>query len=124
MTDSLTVWLSEHARFPGLLGWGLRRPDDTACAHSFSPGFPVAAIEGVCHIVADTFLLLHLNRLPTGRVRWVFEKASLHCARRREGTYLAVLIARDSETTNADALERFLTEFKTLKTQNQTRTGE
>ncbi len=111
MKETLNLWLSNNGRLPGLLACGIRYPDTTSFTQTLAAGFPTIALENCLRCVADTFLVLQLNRLPADNVRWVYDKASLYCARRSDGICLVLIAAKDA-VSSGEAIDRLLAEFQ------------
>ena len=110
MKETLNLWLSNNGRLPGLLASGIRYPDSTSFTQTLAGGFPAMALENGLRCVADTFLVLQLNRLPADNIRWVYDKASLYCARRTDGICLVLIAAKDAPSSG-EAIDRLLAEF-------------
>ena len=111
MKETLNLWLSNNGRLPGLLACGIRYPDTSSFTQTLAAGFPTTALENSLRCVADTFLVLQLNRLPADHVRWVYDKASLYCARRSDGICLVLIAAKDA-VSSEKAIDRLLAEFQ------------
>ena len=88
MKESLSQWLSRRARLRGVLACGVRFPDKTSFTQSWSPEFTAPSLENALRCASDAFQVLKVNFFPNERVRWVYEKALLHCARREDGEWL------------------------------------
>jgi len=111
MKETLNLWATHRLRQPGVLACALRYPDATAFVQSYVPGFPPSAVENACRCVADTFLVLNLNRLPAEQLRWVFEKANLLCARRKDGVYLVLFVSRSQAEAETRELDQAIRDF-------------
>lgn len=111
MKETLNLWLSNNGRLPGLLACGIRYPDTSSFTQTLAAGFPSAALENSLRCVADTFLVLQLNRLPADNVHWVYDKATLYCARRSDGICLILIAAKDA-VSSAKAIDGLLAEFQ------------
>lgn len=117
MKEMLNLWLTTSARLPGVLAGGVKHSDNSTFAQGFSPGFPIEALENALRLVADAFLVLQLNRLPTDRVRWVYDKAFLYCTRRKDGAVLILAVARDPESCPPETVEALFQEYHALRGQ-------
>jgi hypothetical protein len=115
MKEAIHLWLHESARLPGILACGVRHADHSGFAQGFSPVFPQAALENAVRCVADTFMVLQLNRLPTERLRWVYDKAFLYATRRKDGSVLILATARDPESCPPETVEALFQEFHSLR---------
>ena len=58
--------------------------------------------------------VLPMNKISPGRLRWVYERALLHCERRTDGACLGVFTLRDEQSFDRDGLARMFTEFQML----------
>lgn len=115
MKDFLNQWLGRHARLRGVLACGVRFPDRTSLTQSWSPEFPEPSLDNAWRCASDAFQVLKVNFFPNERVRWVYEKAYLHCARRDDGICLGIFIAKDREAVDAVEIERLIAEFRVLR---------
>jgi hypothetical protein len=107
-------WLMQAVPLPGVLACGVRFIDQTALCRSYSRDFPVVALEQSLRCVADTFRVLSVHRLPGARLRWVYARAQLHCARRDDGTILTVFVSQESPGSASLDLENFIADFEAL----------
>lgn len=112
MKETLNLWLSRHARLPGVLACLLRYPDGTVFAQAWAEGFQGQSFEHVARGLADTFQVLQFNRIPAVHLRWVYQRALLYCARRADGTCLAVFTERDGGHTNPQTLQELFQGFQ------------
>ena len=115
MKESLSQWLSRRARLRGVLACGVRFPDKTSLTQSWSPEFTAPSLENAWRCASDAFQVLRVNFFPDERVRWVYEKATLHCACREDGTCLGIFTAKDRGTVDAAEIERVMSEFCALR---------
>jgi hypothetical protein len=72
------------------------------------------AVENALRCVVDMFQVLQLNRIPPGRLRWVYHGAYLHCERRADGACLGVFLSKEAEAVDHTGLERCFREFRAL----------
>lgn len=114
MKETLNLWLSRHARLPGVLACLLRYPDGTVFAQAWADGFAGRSFEHVARGLADTFQVLQFNRIPAMHLRWVYQHALLYCARRADGTCLAVFTAREGGQTDPQALQELFEGFQSV----------
>jgi hypothetical protein len=114
MKEEIRQWFEQSAPFAGILACGLRHPDRTTVTKSWSELFSDLAIENALRCLADFFQVLPLNRLPQGRVRWVYEEALLHCERRADGICLGLFTTREESAYDAAGVERVFAEFQAL----------
>jgi hypothetical protein len=118
MNEQISQWFEQSAPFEGILACGIRRPDHSTMTKSWAEGYSELAMENTLRCVADLFQVLPLNRLPQGRVRWVYENALLHCERRADGTCLGIFTLREETHCDAAGLERVFAEFQALAQAN------
>lgn len=114
MKELVNQWFEQSAPFQGILACGVRHPDQTVVAKVWADGFTEMAVENVLRCVVDTFQVLHLNRIPPGRLRWIYQGAYLHCERRPDGTCLGVFVPKNPEAVDSTGLERFFGEFQAV----------
>jgi hypothetical protein len=114
MKEQISQWFEQSAPFEGILACGVRQPDHSTMTKSWSDSYSELAMENALRCVADLFQVLPLNRLPQGRVRWVYENALLHCERRSDGACLGIFTLREEARCDAAGLERVFAEFQAL----------
>lgn len=114
MKDLINQWFEQSAPFQGILACGVRHPDQTAVAKVWGDEFTEMAVENALRCVNDVFQVLHLNRIPPGRLRWVYQKAFFYCERRPDGTCLGVFVPKEPDSVDLAGLDRFFGEFRTL----------
>ena len=110
MRNELAQWLEEHAPVEGALAAAVRGVDQSAASIGWADGFGAEALEHALRCVADLFPVLQHNRIPPGRVRWVYATVILHCERRTDGACLGVFTPRKLEAAESAALEQFFAE--------------
>ena len=69
MKELINQWFEQSAPFEGILACGVRHPDQTVVAKTWSDGFTEVGMENALRCVADCFQVLQLNRIPLAR-RW------------------------------------------------------
>jgi hypothetical protein len=112
--DPIKTWLAQLPTVRGVLASGVRFPDGTALSQSYSCDCPLAALEHAWRCVADTFEVLAAYQHPAARLRWRYELAHLHCARRKDGTLLGLFVTSRPADLDAPAVERLIAEFEAL----------
>ena len=115
MKAFLSQWLGRHARLRGVLACGVGFPDKTFLTQSWSPEFPTQSLDNAMRCASDAFQVLGVNFFPNERVRWVYEKALLHCARRADGICLGIFTDVDPGSIDAAEIERLIAEFRALR---------
>jgi hypothetical protein len=114
MKDIINRWLQARARVPGVLAWGVRHSDKTSVSRSWSDAYPQETLENAWRCVSDTFQVLKLHRLPTERLRWVYENALLYCVQRADGACLSFFTPRDPHAVDLGGLAQLMEEFYSL----------
>jgi hypothetical protein len=114
MKELVNQWFEQSVPFEGILACGVQHPDRTAISKTWDDGFTELAVENALRCVADLFQVLPLNRIPPGRVRWVYQGALLNCERRADGTCLGVFTSGSANAVDLQGLERLFTEFQAL----------
>jgi hypothetical protein len=115
MKETINLWISKKARIPGVLACGVLYADKSIFAQSWSPHYPLPALESLWQTAGEGFQVLQLNRLPSARLRWIYENALLHAAHRSDGICLGLLTVREPQSSNSTDLESILAEFERLK---------
>jgi len=116
MKEFLNQWLSRRARLRGVLACGVRFPDKTTLTQSWSPEFTASSLDNAWRCASDAFQVLKVNFFPNERVRWIYEKALLHCARREDGICLGIFTAKERGAVDVAEIERLIAEFRALRT--------
>ena len=114
MKELINQWFEQSAPFQGIMACGVRHSDQSAVAKVWADGFTEMVVESARRCVADLFQVLHLNRIPPGRVRWVYQGVFLHCERRPDGACLGIFVPKDADAVDPAGLDRFFGEFKAL----------
>ena len=114
MKELINHWVARRTQVRGVLACGVRFPDKTSITQSWSPDFPAPALDNAWRCASDAFQVLKINFFPNERVRWVYEKAILYCARREDGICLGIFTAKDPKAFDAASIERLITEFRVL----------
>lgn len=112
--ERITQWLRSTPPVRGVLVRGIRFADETFVCDFDSRDFPLSALEQAWRSVADTFDVLQAQRLPATRLTWVYERAVLHCVRRRDGAILGAFVGKKLTTADPEGLERLLSDFEML----------
>ena len=115
MKEFLSQWLSRRARLRGVLASGVRFPDKTSLTQSWSPEFTARSLDNAWRCGSEAFQVLRVNFFPNERIRWVYEKALLHCTRREDGICLGIFTAKDRATVDAAEIEQVMSEFCALR---------
>ncbi|HYV31686.1 MAG TPA: hypothetical protein VEO53_11350 [Candidatus Binatia bacterium] len=115
MKEFLSQWLSRRARLRSVLACGVRFPDKTSVTQSWSPEFTEPSLDDTWRCASDALQVLRVNFFPNERIRWVYEKALLHCARREDGICLGIFTAKDLGAVDAAEIERLIAEFRALR---------
>ena len=113
MKEMIKPWLEQNAHLKGLLGCGVRCPDDTLFIKGVGI-FPKENLENALRCVADTYQVVKLNQFPETYLRWIYQKALLYCVKRDDGTFLAAFTSRDPHAVDLEGLGRMLAEFQHL----------
>ncbi len=104
-------WLRRAPSARGVLVRGVRFPDQTMVCDLDSRDFPGATLEQAVRSVADTFQVLIAHQVVPFRLTWIYSRASLHCARRRDGAIFAAVALTKSSETDVGGLDHVLSDF-------------
>jgi len=107
-------WFEQSSPFEGTLACGVRHTDQSAIVKTWTDGFTEMAVENALRCVVDLFHVLPLNRIASGRIRWVYQGVLFHCERRGDGICLGVFTGRDNSALDLAGLDRFFSEFQAL----------
>jgi hypothetical protein len=116
MKELINQWFEQTDPFEGILACGVRHLDLTTAAKAWADGFTEVGVENALRCVVDCFQVLHFNRIPGTRIRWIYQGALLQCERRPDGTCLGVFVTRDTASLDLCGLDRFFSEFQALAT--------
>lgn len=108
-------WLDNLEPSPQIRVCGIRLPDATSLARTWSLTYSIPAFIPLEPLVAEIFQLLRMNQLPARRLRLVYENGLVHACLRIDGVACILLTARTTEASDDEAIEALFTEFETLK---------
>ena len=117
MKELLQQWVGQRAQLPGVLACGVRFPDKTSFTQSWAADFRVQNLDRAWRCAGEAFQVLKIYFFPNEYVRWVYEKAVLHCARRDDGICLGIFTAKDTQAPDPAAVQRLLVEFRALRSE-------
>lgn len=109
--QQFTDWLRQAPTPQGTLVRGIRFTDQTVFCDFDSRDFPAAALEKSWRSVGDTFQVLTAHSIRPRRLTWVYQRATLHCARRDDGTVLGVVVSRKPNETDLAGVDKILNDF-------------
>lgn len=110
----INQWFEQSVPFEGIQACCVRHSDQSSISKSWADGFDDLALDIAMRCVSDVHQVLQFNKIPPGRLRWVFEHALLHCERRADGVCLGVFTLRDGQSFDGAGLDRMFAEFQTL----------
>jgi hypothetical protein len=114
VNDLLLNWLAGQPQKPGLLAGGVCLPDRTCASHSQSERFPLPALDSAWRALAEALHALDPQGQMAHRLRWSFQEAEIHFARRADGACLGLIVAADEPAPQAPALESLIQDFLEL----------
>lgn len=115
MNNEFNSWLKNHTQLPGVLGCAVRYPDKSTFTRVYSTEISEETAENALRCVADAFQAAKNQKVPTPRLRWVFERAYLHCASRTDGVCLAVFTVKDPAVLGSEKLDKLITDFQNAR---------
>lgn len=89
--EQLAEWLRRAPSCPGALVRAVWFPDRTISCDVDARDFSAAALEQASRLSAEVFELFERRADAPSWLSWCFQRAMLHCARRREGSTLVVV---------------------------------
>lgn len=111
MKTDLKAWVHRHAEAIGVLAYMLRLPDNTLQGHSFSERFPEDSLRAGIRCALNMYQVLNTQKLAATHLKWTFQKAGFHCARRSDGTLLGVFIPAEHDSPRQEQTEALLNRF-------------
>jgi hypothetical protein len=112
MKEKLNQWFASCALAPGILGCGVRLPDDTCLSQSFNDNCPCDRLDEVLHSLGDSLPSFSAHGLAPRWLTWTFEKTLLRIALHPDGLLLGLAIRPDSPA--AQNLDLLTEEFMAL----------
>lgn len=117
MKEQINQWFEQSVPFEGIQACCVRHVDQSSTSKSWADGFEDLALDNALRCASDVYQVLQFNKVPQGRLRWIYEQAMLHCERRSDGVCLGVFTLRDEQSFDRDGLDRMFSEFRSLSSQ-------
>lgn len=95
--------------YAGVIACGVRLSNKSAGVKSYHEAFPEARVAELLQYMTEIAFFLRNSRLGSSRLRWEFENAQIHSARRADGA-MAVLIT-SNDPGAAPSIEELLSDF-------------
>lgn len=108
-------WLARNTRARGVHACGLRYPDQTTFNQAATTSFKSDLLDNAWNGAAATFKFLKQHGSDVDQMCWVYENFLLHCATRGDEICLGIFTSKNEEEFDAAAINRMLSEFKTLR---------
>jgi hypothetical protein len=108
-------WLDNLTPSPEILVCGIRLPDATSLARTWSLAHSIPAFVSLEPLIAEISQMLRMNQLPARRLRLVYENGLVHACLRIDGAACILLTARTATTSDDNAIDPLFTEFESLK---------
>ena len=115
MKELINQWFEQSAPFEGIQACCIRHADQSSVSKNWANGFDDLALDNAMRCISDVYEVLPFNQSPPGRLRWVYERALLHCERRADGVCLGIFTLRDEQKFDRDGLGRMFAEFQALR---------
>ena len=112
----INQWFEQSVPFEGIQACCIRHIDQSSVSKTWADGFDELALDNAMRCISDVYQILQFNKIPPGRLRWVYENALLHCERRSDGACLGVFTLRDEQSFDREGLARMFAEFQSLST--------
>jgi hypothetical protein len=112
MKEKLNQWFASCALAPGILGCGVRLPDDTCVSQSFNENCPRERLDQALQSLGDSLPSFSAHSLAPRWLTWTFEKGQMRVALRPDGLLLGLAI--QPNTPAAENLDLLTEEFLTL----------
>ena len=110
--DPQHAWMSQCTQIPGVLGCGIHRADGSILFQSMDEGLPGDQLENLLRRMAAWEPLLIDALKGFKSAIWRFEKASIRCDWRTDGTMACVVVRQEGEATSR--LDERMSAFMTL----------
>jgi hypothetical protein len=112
MNSVLQNFLDAHLTVPGLLGWGVRLPEQLTQSHSLTDSLQNAHVDATLKRVLMAAEGLPRHQLTPGRLLWRFDKMTICLALRPDPYALCLLVAR--QEGGQEVPETVLADFQAL----------
>ncbi len=113
MKPQIQEFLSRRLPVPGVAAWGIRFADRELANHCYNDWFNARQIEQLMPRLTLFIENLAQHRIEPARLSWVFERARILLALRKDSTCLALFVENRPGSTTA-ALDELLEEFRNL----------
>ena len=112
MNDALQHWFEQLPGFPGLFATCLLCPGREAVVRSWSPEFAPDAVAGMPRQITDIIEVLQASKLPSVKLRWIFEKSVMYYERRRDGAGLCLITSHEPWIGECESVTDLIEEFR------------
>jgi hypothetical protein len=116
MKEKLNQWFASCALASGILGCGVRLPDDTCVSQSFNDNCTRENLDQILQSLGDSLPSFSAHGLAPRWLTWTFEKGQMRVALRPDGLLLGLAI--QPNTPAAENLDLLTEEFLTLDLTN------
>ena len=113
MNNALTEWLASCALMPGMLGCGVRFPDQTCLSYSFNEACSREQLDEILNSLAGALTRFSAQKPASPLLTWTFTGGLLRLVVRPDGVMLG--FASTSEALAAETLKQVTEEFLALK---------
>lgn len=113
MNDALTEWLAGCALIPGMLGCGVRYPNQTCLCYSFSEDCSRERLSNMLNSLAGASTRFSAQKPASLLLTWTFTEGMVRLVVRPDGVMLG--IAGASDTLAPENLKQVTEEFLALQ---------
>ncbi len=113
MNDALTEWLASCALMPGMLGCGVRFPNQTCLSYSFNDACSRERLDEILNSMAGALTRFSTQKPASPSLTWTFTEGLVRVVVRPDGVMLA--FASASGTLAAEIMKQVTEEFLALQ---------
>jgi len=114
MKPLINQWFEQSVPFEGIQACCVRHVDQSTISKSWADGYEELTLDHAMRCVSDLYQVLQFNKIPQGRLRWVYDYALFHCERRTDGACMGVFTLRDDQSFDREGLDRMFNEFQAI----------
>ena len=115
LSQPIGQWLGRQTPVRGVLACGGVQSGKNTFNQPCSPDFSPAVLDGVWRCVDDMFETAHRHHFPAWQLRWIYERAQLHCVRRADGAFLGVFLDKNPQAVDLAGVKNLFNGFKSLR---------
>lgn len=115
MTTPLQQWFEQQPGFAGLFAGCLLCPGQPAAVRSWSEDFAHKAVTTMPRQITDVIEVLQASKLPSAKLRWIFEKSIVYYERRGDGAGLCLITSHEPWVGENESVTNLIDEFRRIE---------